>query len=78
MSRSRAARREVGEAVGSDEDAVACVVAPAAGASTAAVRSRLERRVGAESAWGFSKGKTILSGSYVKLGGLVCSPTFGW
>jgi hypothetical protein len=36
-------------------------VVPAAGASEAAMRFRLDRRVGAEAAWGFSKGKAFLS-----------------
>lgn len=63
--RWRAARRERGataaRAIAVDSAAEMGAVGPAAGASEAAVRSRLDRRVGAEAAWEFSKGKTFLS-----------------
>jgi len=62
---------------GEDEEGRASSVAPAAGASTAGVRSRPERRVSAESAWKFSRGKTESLGSYEKLGGLVFTLIFG-
>ncbi|GAA1136140.1 hypothetical protein GCM10009651_20280 [Microbacterium natoriense] len=59
-------RRTVRRVIGADDTGAlpseTAAVAPAAGASEAAVRMRLERRVGAGAAWGFSKGKTILSG----------------
>jgi hypothetical protein len=52
-------------------------VAPAAEASEAAMRGRLDRRVGAEAVWGFSKGKTDSLGLNVKLGGACDSHRFG-
>lgn len=64
FSRWRAARRDIGvsDATDADSDTGAASetasVTPAAEASKAAVRGRLDRRVGAEAAWGFSKGKS--------------------
>jgi len=52
-------------------------VTPAAEASKAAVRGRLERRVGAEAACEFSKGKADSLGLNVKLGGAYKIHRFG-
>lgn len=69
LTRWRAARRDSGEDVTEAAPSEATAVSPAAGASKAAVRCRLERRVGATAAWGLSKGKAFLSGSVFTLGG---------
>lgn len=62
VTRWRAARRESGVTAAMARTASAAAtdsVGPTAGASEASVRSRLDRRVGAEAAWGFSKGKSV-------------------
>ena len=67
---------EVSTVAGSGVDRNA--VAPAAGASKAALRCRLDRRVGTGAAWEFSKGKKLFSRSCVKRGGANSSSAFGW